>query len=1089
MASRELDLEALLAAAVEIENTVLREEYIQNVCLGNAKQLGSLRSMVNDYFAAGSLIEHPVQISIASSLVDQQMIGENIGPYKLMEILGEGGMGCVYVAEQREPIRRKVALKVIKPGMDSKQVLARFEAERQTLAMMDHPHISRVLDAGITDGGYPFFAMELIKGQPLTEHCGQAGLDIRGRLELFLQLCRAVQHAHQKGIIHRDLKPNNVLVAMHDTVPVVKVIDFGVAKALDRQASDQTIYTGLLQLIGTPLYMSPEQAGQSSLDIDTRSDIYSLGVILYELLTETTPFESETLKRAGVDEMRRIIREVDPPRPSVRVSTLRAATTTTMGECRTATNLGRALRGELDWIVMKAMEKDRTRRYETANALAEDVQRFLNNEPVEAHRITALGRTLKWLRRHPASTVVIAVTLVSAIVLAGQAFWHNARLRSSLAVSDKLRNDGVRRERELREQLYSGDVRLAWQLWLSGDESKAHETLQRHESKKPQEDTRGFAWHYLHNVLRDRGRVVARHESSILAAAACPHERWLATSDKSGMVRITDLSSDVESASWRNSEQEVTSLRFSHDASTLATAGQDQTIRLYRVGSWEEIACLRGHDGTITAIDWSPDDRQLVSGSRDHKVLIWDVNTQKAFFRLEGHTDAVRDVAWSPDGKWIASCGRDPEVRLWDANRGLLRSAMPGQDDLMLRLAFNSNSRWLACGGYHGVLNLYDVSLAKFITRYDASGQIFSLVFADEDDLLLAGKDHGRVELIRINRDTGQPAQFREAGIHNGTLRAVVLPQGSRNLITASEEELSVVTRPLLEVVGNQRLRFSDECLCILDAPFRAITTNGPDLGERCMSPDTFRVLQSSRKSVFRRAVSSPDGSHLAAATELGGVIVMNTQTGTVMHLESVGKELASLTFQTKGQLIAAGTTRGELVLWDHSSGKLAKRITVLDEGVSVEATFSPDGNRLFAVCADRLLDWDLAHGQQTFHSLDAPKWCLAVSPDGTRLALGGEQHCSLWDAGSMQELQVLSGHRRIYLVAFSPDGRTLATLGDDRSIRLWHVRTGRELLTLAELDCDVRWLQFTPDGRLMVGTHRGTGLPNEVLVFDGRAE
>jgi serine/threonine protein kinase len=343
--------------------------------------------------------------------------GTIIGPYKLLEQIGEGGMGTVFMAEQVQPIRRKVALKIIKPGMDTKQVIARFEAERQALALMDHPNIARVLDAGATESGRPYFVMELVRGIPITDYCDREKLSIADRLELFVLVCQAVQHAHQKGIIHRDLKPSNVLVTLHDGVPVPKVIDFGIAKATGQQLTERTLFTGFVQFVGTPLYMSPEQSELSGLDIDTRSDIYSLGVLLYELLTGTTPFDSETFREAAFDEIRRIIREQEPPKPSKRLSALGATLTTVSGNRGSdPRRLTRSVRGELDWVVMKCLEKDRTRRYETASGLANDVRRYLDDEPVAACPPSAWYRLGKLARRHQAA-LTTAVLVVAALAV------------------------------------------------------------------------------------------------------------------------------------------------------------------------------------------------------------------------------------------------------------------------------------------------------------------------------------------------------------------------------------------------------------------------------------------------------------------------------------------------------------------------------------------------------------------------------------------------------------------------------------------------------------------------------------------------
>jgi serine/threonine protein kinase len=455
--------DGVFTQAIEIESPLERAAFLDAACASDPQLRRELEKLVHDHFRAGDFLERPAAcIAITAAEGPTERPGTVIGPYKLLEQIGEGGMGLVFVAEQQRPVKRRVALKVIKPGMESRQVLARFEAERQALALMDHPNIAKVHDGGTTEGGRPYFVMELVKGKPITDYADTHRLTTRQRLELFLDVCHAVQHAHQKGIIHRDLKPSNVLVSLHDVRSVVKVIDFGVAKATGARLTDQSIYTGIAQMIGTPLYMSPEQAGLSDLDVDTRSDVYAVGVLLYELLTGTTPFESETLKKVGYDEMRHFIREDEPPRPSTRLSTMQQAALTTIEEKRSVEprRLTQVLRGELDWIVMKALEKDRNRRYESASAFAADVQRYLNDEAVAACPPSASYRLRKFTRRNrrPLMTAaVIAVALVAAtVVSAWQAVvardaQHQAEADRKQAEADRKQAEADRERAQIAE--------------------------------------------------------------------------------------------------------------------------------------------------------------------------------------------------------------------------------------------------------------------------------------------------------------------------------------------------------------------------------------------------------------------------------------------------------------------------------------------------------------------------------------------------------------------------------------------------------------------------------------------------------------
>jgi serine/threonine protein kinase/tetratricopeptide (TPR) repeat protein len=474
-----MDQERMAALAEEFAQRLRRGEHPS--IEGYAQGQPGLADQIRAIFPAIAAMEQAggKPSGDTTSLSERQ--GETIGRYKLLERLGEGGFGVVYMAEQEQPIRRKVALKVIKPGLDTQQVIARFEAERQALAMMDHENIAKVLDAGATDSGRPYFVMELVHGMPITTFCDRHSLSPRERLELFMQVCRAVQHAHTKGVIHRDIKPTNVLVALQDGKVVPKVIDFGIAKATHQLLTDKTLFTQFAQLVGTPLYMSPEQAELGGLNVDTRSDIYSLGALLYELLTGTTPIDKERLKQAAFDEVRRVIRDEEPPRPSTRLSSLgEEAAATVFGHYRTEyKRLGQIVRGDLDWIVMKCLEKERARRYETADALAQDILRHLTDEPVQARPPSRAYMLRKFVRRHRGAVIAAAtvgLTLIAGIIgTAWQArvadaqraeavLQRNAKQTALDAKTAALAAEAATREQALAALETLTDQAIAWEL-------------------------------------------------------------------------------------------------------------------------------------------------------------------------------------------------------------------------------------------------------------------------------------------------------------------------------------------------------------------------------------------------------------------------------------------------------------------------------------------------------------------------------------------------------------------------------------------------------------------------------------------------
>jgi serine/threonine protein kinase/WD40 repeat protein len=755
MADEPQNLREIFSEALEKQTPEERRRYLDEACAGNVDLRCRLETLLLAHEQAGDFLEAPALGG--NETLDMPPLREGpgtiIGRYKLLEKIGEGGMAVVYMAEQKQPVRRKVALKIIKLGMDTKNVIARFEAERQALALMDHPNVAKIFDGGTTETGRPYFVMELVRGVSITEYCDTNRLSPRERLELFVQVCQAVQHAHTKGIIHRDLKPSNVMVTLHDSRVVPKIIDFGIAKATNQRLTEQTLFTRYAQIIGTPAYMSPEQAQLSGLDIDTRTDIYSLGVLLYELLAGTTPFSEEELRRAGYIEMQRLIREQEPVTPSTRLSTL-GKTLTDIAQHRGCTPdlLRKAVRGDLDWIVMKSLEKDRIRRYETASGLAEDIERHLRQEPVVARPPSRAYRLQKFVRRN--KVMVMAAGMVALALVLG------------IVASTWL----AFREKQQRQRAEAGKLLALGQTQLAGDPTAALAYARASLELADTPEARRFAvkvlWRGPVARILPVERMAREHQlpqdpSPLTGIELSPDGRWLAVpSGSNRRVLIFPWDGGPPRALPPQPGGNARVSKFGPRSDLLITGGYDSSLRFWSLPQLKEVRTIelggfyswgevRGNKLlTCTWTDWHKESTNLllrawplpegkpevlgtfprpkgrglddfdpggtmVAYGREGTVCVRspDSSGPSAERVLGQGSDEVRNVAFSPRGDCLASVHPSGEVRIWSmAGQATdpLRVLQGPQYQLPL-LRFDPEGRLLTQAGPNNAFFLWDL--------------------------------------------------------------------------------------------------------------------------------------------------------------------------------------------------------------------------------------------------------------------------------------------------------------------------------------------------------------------------------------------
>jgi WD40 repeat protein len=958
-------------------------------------------------------------------------------------------------------------------------VIARFEAERQALAMMNHPNIARVYDAGSTPDGRPFFAMEYVPGEPITAYCDRHRLSNRERLELFTQVCDAVQHAHQKAIIHRDLKPSNVLVMVGDGKPLPKIIDFGVAKATNQRLTEKTVYTELGQIIGTPEYMSPEQAEMGSLDIDTRTDIYSLGVLLYELLVGELPFSSGELRKAGYAEIQRIIREKDPPRPSTRLSGLGASSQSVAEKRHTdLVRLLRELRGDLDWIAMKALEKDRTRRYATASELAADVGRHLRDEPVVARPPGAGYRLKKLLRKHRGPVAAAGVVLLALLV--------------GLAATSLMYLQ-VRSQREEKEAALEKESAALAEKTLALTEKD--EALQQSEglrlithSSTVLPSNPGLAL-----LLAIEGaKVYPGPETSMALQVALQDLHEVKTLiGHGGFVSSVRFSPDglrvfAGSWIWDAETGKVLSVlggdpvSFSADGRRVLTESHG-TFTVWDTETGNEILVLGGQDLRINSASLSPDGRRVVLGLFDKTARIRDVETGKEVAVFEGHDDQVLDAGFSPDGRWVMTRSARRTVKIWEVETKKELTIPTGEDDQVCAASFSSDGRRLVAGYDSSTATIRDVeTMEKLVSLRGHRAAINCASFSPDNRYVVTGSFDTTARVW--DAGTG-----KEIGIfkgHVGLVLSATFSPDNQWVLTREFEDTAriwgVTTGIELDIFkGHEGPIFSAD----LSPDGRRVVTGSGDGTARIWDMEArgeFTVLEGHEEEI-NSASFSPDGKRVVTSSLDKTARIWDAETGKeVLVLQGHEYAVLSACFSPDGRRVVAGSG-DKARIWDAGSGK---EILILQghEDEVLSASFSPDGRKVLTTCFRGPKIWDAETGKEilALEGVDLSETSHArFSSDGRRLItrVSGGGGFGIWDADTGKKILVERwGPDNPIDATLSPDGCSVLTIYEDKRAIIRDVKTNKGILSLR----NVTSASFSPDGRRVV-----IGSESTAVIYD----